>query len=86
MIQNPSSKLRDHKIDIFLLHSVIDRPTSITETSSTLIDLFLVKNPEKVKFHGVCAVPGVSDHHLIFMAYDIKKPKFKPLKVTARNF
>ena len=73
-------------IEPFNLTQIIDQPTRITETSSTLIDLFLVKNPEKVISHGACAVPGISDHHLIFMAYDIKKPKFKPLKVTARNF
>ena len=78
--------LSDSIIEPFNLKQVIDQPTRITETSSTLIDLMFVKNIEKVKSHGVCAVPGVSDHHLIFMAYDIKKPKFQPIKVTTRSF
>ena len=78
--------LSDSIIEPFSLTQIIDQPTRITENSRTLIDLMFVKNPEKVVSHGACAVPGVSDHHLIFMAYDIKKPKFKPHKVTIRNF
>ena len=78
--------LSDSIIEPFNLTQIIDQPTRITESSSTLIDLILVKNPEKVVSHGACAVPGVSDHHIIFMAYNIKKPKFKPRKVTTRNF
>lgn len=58
----------------------------MTETSKTLIDLLLVKNIEKVKAHGCCAVPGVSDHHMIYMSYDIKRPPFKPYTVTQRDF
>ena len=78
--------LSDSIIEPFNLTQIIDQPTRVTETSSTLLDLILVKHPEKVKSHGAVAIPGVSDHHLIFMAYDIKKPQFKPIKVTTRNF
>ena len=78
--------LNDSIIEPFNLTQIIDQPTRITESSRTLLDLFCVKNLDKVKAHGACAVPGVSDHHLIYMAYDIKKIKFKPIKVTTRNF
>ena len=70
----------------FALTQMIDTPTRITETSSTLIDLVLVGNPENVKVHGVVDTPGISDHCLIFLAYSLKKPKFKPKMVTKRDF
>ena len=70
----------------FAFTQVIDKPTRITAQSSTLIDLMLTSNPENVKVHGVVDTPGISDHCLIFMAYSIKKPKFKPKMVTRRDF
>ena len=72
--------------DPFALTQVIDEPTRITATSSTLIDLMLTSNPENVKTHGVVDTPGISDHCLIFLAYSIKKPKFRPKMVTRRDF
>ena len=78
--------LSDSIIEPFSLKQVINTPTRITATSSTLIDNIFVKNVEKVSAHGNCAVPGVSDHNLIYIAYDVKKPKFEPYKVTTRNF
>jgi exonuclease III len=70
----------------FALSQVIEQPTRITNTSSTLIDLMLTSNPENVKVHGVVDTPGISDHCLIFCAYSLKKPKFKPRIVTKRDF
>ena len=78
--------LSDSIVEPFNLTQVIKQPTRVTEKSSTLIDLMFVKHADKVKSHGAVAVPGVSDHHLIYMTYDIKKPHFKPIKVTTRNF
>ena len=70
----------------FALTQIIDKPTRITKTSSTLIDLMLTGNPENIKAHGVVDTPGISDHCLIFCAYSLKKPKFKPKIVTKRDF
>ena len=61
----------------FSFSQIVDKPTRITKTSSTLIDLMLTGNPENVKVHEVVDTPGISDHCLIFMAYSLKKPKFK---------
>ena len=41
---------------------------------------------ENVKICGVSDVPGISDHCCVFMAYSIKKPKFKPKTITKRDF
>ena len=42
--------------------------------------------PENVKAHGVVDTPGISDHCMVFMAYSLKKPKFKAKMVTRRDF
>ena len=70
----------------FALTQVITEPTRITATSSTLIDLMLTSSPENVKVQGVVDTPGISDHCLTFLAYSLKKPKFKPKMVTRRDF
>ena len=70
----------------FAFSQIIEEPTRITQTTSTLIDLILTSNSENVKAHGVVDTPGISDHCLIFMAYSLKKPKFKPKMVTRRDF
>ena len=70
----------------FSLTQIIEDPTRITLTSSTLLDLILVSNYSNVKTSGVVDVPGISDHCLVYMAYAIKKPKFKKKTVTRRDF
>ena len=70
----------------FALSQIVDKPTRITNTSSTLIDLMLTTNVNNVKVHGVVDTPGISDHCLTFMAYSLKKPKFKAKMVTRRDF
>ena len=42
--------------------------------------------PDNVKVQGVLDTPGISDHCLTFLAYSLKKPKFKPKMVTRRDF
>ena len=70
----------------FALTQVITEPTRVTATTSTLIDLMLTSCPENVKTHGVVDTSGISDHCLTFLAYSLKKPKFKPKMVTRRDF
>jgi hypothetical protein len=70
----------------FAFTQVITEPTRITATSCTLIDLMLTASPENVKVQGVVDTPGISDHCMTFMAYSLKKPKFKPKMVTRRDF
>ena len=71
----------------FALTQIVEKPTRIAATSSTLIDVILLSsNSENVKAHDVVDTPGISDHCLIFMAYSFKKPKFKPKILTRRDF
>ena len=68
------------------LTQIIDKPTRVTSSTSTLLDLLLVSNVDCVKKHNVVDIPGVSDHHLVYMAYNVQKPKFKPKTITKRDF
>ena len=70
----------------FGLTQVVKDPTRVTSTSSTLIDLMLVKNSDNVKKCGVVDIPGISDHCCVYLAYSIYKPKFKPKIITKRDF
>ena len=54
-----------HTCDAYQLSQVITEPTRITPSTSTLIDLALTNNPEKVIRPGVVRV-GISDHDLIY--------------------
>ena len=65
------------------LTSIIDKPTRITADSRKCIDVILVSNKDKCLTSG--AVPTYSDHHLVYMAYDIKKPKREKKKITIRD-
>ena len=78
--------LNDSLIEPFDFKQLIKNPTRITDKSKTLIDLLFVKDVNNVKTVGQCDAPGVSDHFLIYMAYNIKKPKFEPYTVTRRDF
>ena len=65
---------------------IIDKPTRVTANTSTLLDLILVSNVDCVKKCNAVDIPGVSDHHLVYMAYNVQKPKFKPKTITKRDF
>ena len=51
--------------DLYRLQQLINKPTGITDTTSTLIDLTYTNHPDKVVCSGVCHV-SISDHSLIF--------------------
>ena len=86
-LNSPGTKfLLDSFIDPFSLSQLIENPTRITDKTKTLIDLVLVNKPNNVLFSGCCDAPGISDHHFTYLAYSLKKEKFKPYKVTKRDF
>lgn len=57
------------------LEQLVKEPTRITETSQTIIDLVLTDNPLKCKNVKVIHNHCLSDHAIIFIDFDIKKPK-----------
>ena len=69
---------RNHIIQQYSLTQLVVKPTRITQYSESLIDLILVFDESKVLFSNVIDVPGISDHCCIYVAYSIKRPKYKP--------
>ena len=66
------------------LTQIIDKPTRVTATSSTLLDLAITNKPDTVLSHDV--VPQeVADHDLISITVDIRKPKRSPVIKTFRH-
>ena len=51
--------------DLYGLHQLINEPTRVTDTASTLIDLIYTNYPDKVVCSGVCHV-SISEHNLVF--------------------
>ena len=56
---------------------VITTPTRITDTSSSLIDVILVSNPNIIGENGVLNTP-ISDHLPVFVTRKLKLPKPPP--------
>ena len=65
------------------LIQIIDKPTRITNTSSTLIDVIITNRGDLVLNSDVLPSP-IADHELISLNVDIKKPKRKKETKTFR--
>ena len=74
---------KEQILDPLDLTQIINKPTRITATSRTLIDLIIVNNYPCVKNSGVVDF-CVSDHCLTFLSYAVSRPKFKP-KIIKKN-
>ena len=74
-------------METFQLSQQIEKPTRITSSSSSLLDVCITTSPEKVSNSGVIHV-GFSDHSLIYIIRKINIPtKTKTIKeIEIRNF
>ena len=68
---------------IFCSAEMINRPTRITETSTTLIDVILASNTDLVK---EARVLPCSNHDLVYLVLNLKKDRPKPVYITTRSF
>lgn len=66
------------------LSQLIDSPTRLTETSSSLIDLIFT-NSNSISKSGSLYF-GLSDHNLIYCVKKSLKPKLSPRIISFRNF
>jgi len=65
MISNTALHITHLLCNLYQYSQLIQVPTRVTASSSTLIDLFLTNNPCKFSHHGVSHI-GISDHSLIY--------------------
>ena len=57
-------------LDIFGLSQLINKPTRITRSTISLIDLCITNSPDKILNSGVLTL-GISDHSLVYMSRKI---------------
>ena len=58
------------------LNQMVDEPTRITETKSSILDLFLTNNDTLVNQTQV--IPGISDHEAVFIESSLRPTKKSP--------
>lgn len=83
-LNNRKTSLFMDCIDSFNLKQVINSPTRVTGTSSTLIDIILISNGLDCNC-GTQALPHISDHYLIYCTLSIPKLKSEPYYQEIRN-
>ena len=70
--------------DKFCLSNVIDKPTRVTDTTSSLIDVFLVSHTDRMSTSGNLPL-GVSDHDLMYVIRKQRLPKPKAKTIEFRT-
>ena len=68
------------------LTQIVNKSTRITQKTNTLIDLILTSFPENCRGQGAADLPGISDHHIVYMNYAITKPQVTKKQISRRNF
>ena len=69
----------------FQFCQLIQKPTRITATSSTLIDLVFSTNVEKIGKAGVIHL-SISDHSLVYVVRQARSIKQPPKTITLRTY
>ena len=70
-LSNVPTKKLNSLYELYQLSQLIDEPTRITMTTSSLIDHIITNTPEKISHSGVIHT-GISDHSLVFAIIKIR--------------
>ena len=82
---NSASKCLNKFLKSNCLEQVINKPTRITDTSSTLIDHIYINNPSLYHHRGVID-PNLSDHCMTFITRKYQSPSKEKQTVFIRNY
>ena len=79
----PNNRLHKviHQLSLF---QIITKPTRITSTSSTLLDVIITNKKQMIIYSDPVRCP-IADHELLTLEIDINKPKRVPIKRTFRS-
>ncbi len=82
---NDNLHLKDSRLSKLIknikLTQIIDKPTRVTPTSATLLDLVITNKPDMILAHNT--VPQIiADHDLVSVQIDMTKPKRQPVNKT----
>ena len=64
-------------LNSFNMTNIIKKPTRVTETTKTIIDLIITTDKSKVKQSGSFS-SGISDHHIVYVVLNIFRKPTKP--------
>ena len=79
-----ANSLKDF-ISSFNLSQMIGKPTRVTETTQSLIDVIMTSNESIVCLCDVLTC-SISDHNLVYLVLALKIPRRKPYYVTIRSY
>ena len=82
---NGNGKKLSNILKHFDLVNAIKRPTRVTMTTKTTLDLVIVSDITKVKVSGVLDA-SIADHKLVYASLNLKKKRPPPQLVTVRNY
>ena len=77
LASSPEAKSLREFISTFNLNQLVKKPTRITETTISLIDVIMTTNKNIV---------SLCDHHLIYVVLTLKTPRLKPSYITIRSY
>lgn len=86
LLSNPKSSKLKNIIESVNLNILNSEPTHHTATSDTLLDLIITSDVDLVAKHGQICAPAFSHHDLLYLSYNIRLPKPKPITLSQRNF
>ena len=82
---NAESRALNDFCSTFNLSQLINKPTRVTESGESLIDVVMTTN-EKLIASSEVLMSIISDHNLIHISLKLKKPRLKPCYVTTRSY
>ncbi|KAL3279010.1 hypothetical protein HHI36_016526 [Cryptolaemus montrouzieri] len=85
-VQTPGCTYLNSILHTFNLNQIIDEPTRITESSSTLLDVMCVDKGIGVAYSGTRDMLDLSDHRMLFATLKLKAPNFTAGEITYRDF
>lgn len=81
----PDGNLLLDFISTFNLIQLVTKPTRITETTPSLIDVIRTTDKSIVSFSDVLTC-SISDHNLLYLILTLKTPRAKPSYITTRSY
>lgn len=84
-VNNATIKFTD-MLNVYGLQQLINEPTRLTRTTSTLIDHIITSDASNIKYSGVVHVHGITDHCLIHCDVSFAIPKVPPKFLIVRDF
>ena len=70
---------------VFGLKKIITKPTRISETTETLLDVILTNNPSNIAKHDVIST-SIGDHDMPGCVRKINNSSFRPRIITCRDY